>query len=216
MENVQEIWRPVAGYEGLYEVSNCGSVKSLYYQNGGNKKLPKKYNPQIMTATKNSDGYYGLILSKNGEKKYRSVASLVADAFPEAMHRRWFEGATQINHRDEDKSNNFVDPSNPENSNLEWTTNYENSNWGTRNERISRTKMGNCYNQKTVIMETLDGTFIDSFFSTFEAARCTGFCQSGIRQAAAGVIKTYKKHKWRYANGGDSSAETKTMATGRI
>lgn len=98
-----EEWRDVVGYEGLYEVSNFGRVKSL--QRDVAKIL--KSNPGI-------GGYLRVVLCKNEVKKNRFVHVLVAQAFIPNP-----EGKKQVNHRDGNKKNNHVD-------NLEWTTPAEN------------------------------------------------------------------------------------------
>ena len=100
MENI--IWKPVIGYEGLYEVSNTGLVKSL---NCYNYK-----HPRIMKLGKRADGYLSVGLSKNNKTKTKTVHRLVAEAFIPNPNN-----LEMVNHKDENKSNNNVD-------NLEWCT----------------------------------------------------------------------------------------------
>ena len=121
---MEEIWKDIEGYEGLYQVSNLGRVKSF----------PKKtYSKErILTNITNVDGYNVVDLCKNGTVKRWRVARLVAIAFvPNA------EGKPQVGHKDDDrdKSNNSVD-------NLYWTTNYENSNTEGRKKRLSESHIG--------------------------------------------------------------------------
>ncbi len=97
-----EIWKDIEGYDGFYQVSNFGRIKSLYK----NKETMLK--PQIVSK------YYMVKLSKNGIEKHRTVHSLVAQAFVDD----WFENA-EINHKDSNKLNNRFD-------NLEWVTRSEN------------------------------------------------------------------------------------------
>lgn len=98
MENV--IWKPVVGYEGLYEVSNTGLVKSL-------NKYKK---PRLLKLTKRTDGYLGVVLCRDKTQRTFTVHRLVANAFlpnPDDLE--------MINHKDENKTNNHV-------NNLEWCT----------------------------------------------------------------------------------------------
>ena len=98
MENI--IWKSVVGYEGLYEVSNTGLVKSL--------NCYKYKKPRLMKLGKRPDGYLCVGLSKNNVTKTKTVHRLVAEAFipnPDKLE--------MVNHKDEDKTNNTV-------GNLEW------------------------------------------------------------------------------------------------
>lgn len=109
---MSEIWKPVLGYEGLYEVSNLGRVRS-YHESTRRRRAPFHY-----LSPGNVRGYRQLILCKDGEKRVGLVHRLVAEAFlgPAPI------GTPQINHRDFNKSNNR-----PEN--LEWVTQTENNRY---------------------------------------------------------------------------------------
>ena len=104
-----EEWKDIPGYEGSYQVSNLGRVKSVP------RKVPYKGGPsyallkgKIMSLSVEKDGYLVVALSKKGARKMHKVHRLVAAAFIGGEHR-----GLQINHIDGDKSNNSVD-------NLEW------------------------------------------------------------------------------------------------
>ena len=109
---MQEVWKPIEGYEGRYEVSNLGRVKSLSRTviNTG-RVLKEKYNCLHLKR----GGYYSVLLSNDGVKKTILLHQLVAKAFIEnkGNHRA-------VNHIDGDKLNNRVD-------NLEWVSSRENS-----------------------------------------------------------------------------------------
>lgn len=114
MENTKEIWKPVVGYEGLYEVSNLGRVRSLNYNGTGTKGT--------LSEATNKCGYKYLVLCNNGKRKHHLVHRLVAGAFlinPNNL--------PQVNHKDEHKDNNCID-------NLEWCDNKYNNNYGTKNQ----------------------------------------------------------------------------------
>lgn len=109
----QEMWKPVVGYEGVYEVSNCGNVRRV----GGN----------VMKQHKTSFGYLALTLCKNGKVKTFQAHRLVAMAFVPNPNGKPF-----VNHLDEDKANNRAD-------NLEWVTSAENNSYGTAPQRTAET-----------------------------------------------------------------------------
>ena len=107
-----EKWKDIAGYEGRYQASDLGNIKSLI----SNKILK----PRI-----DKNGYFKVILyTGNGDKKEFRLHRLIAETFIPNP-----ENFPQVNHINEDKTNNAVD-------NLEWCTSLQNNNHGTRNERI--------------------------------------------------------------------------------
>ena len=101
---MEEIWRDIDGYEGLYQVSNKGRVKSLKY---GKERILR---PGWKTG-----GYLFVILCKNGNQSKQRIHRLVAQAFIPNPNNK-----PQVNHLDENKKNNCVD-------NLEWATAKENT-----------------------------------------------------------------------------------------
>ncbi|WP_343342471.1 NUMOD4 domain-containing protein [Terrisporobacter petrolearius] len=119
------VWKDIKGYEGLYQVSNFGQVYSL---------KRKKY----IKAYVDKDGYLRVGLSKNGKQKGYIVHRLVATAYIPNPNNY-----PMINHRDETRQNNKV-------SNLEWCTCTYNNNFGTRNERLSKTKKGKKHTKEAV------------------------------------------------------------------
>lgn len=113
----QEIWKDVVGYEGLYQVSNLGRVKSVarYVDRHAKHVIHKKYIKEcILKQCENSRGYPCVNLSKDGIVKPKRVHRLVAIAFIPNP-----ENKEQINHKDGNRAN-------PNVNNLEWVTNTEN------------------------------------------------------------------------------------------
>ena len=121
---IEEIWRPIEGYEGFYEVSNMGFIRSLdrFVSNGSGHKRFRK--GKIIKMWPNSKGYMRCQLSYNSDKKFYLVHRLVAEAFIPKV-----DGLSEINHKDEDKTNNSVD-------NLEWCDRKYNNNYGNRLKKV--------------------------------------------------------------------------------
>lgn len=113
MEENKEIWKPIKGYEDLYEVSNLGNVRSKKTKR--NRKFSDHH------------GYNRVTLSKNNELKSFFVHCLVAEAF---IDNSRIGVATQINHKDENRKNNNYE-------NLEWVTAKENCNYGNHCQNIA-------------------------------------------------------------------------------
>jgi hypothetical protein len=103
-------WKPVAGYEGFYEVSSSGLVKSLSRTITCKTGRSLPVSEKLLRPGKGSHGYHGVMLCKNGEGKIHTVHRLVAEAFLENPL-----GLSDVNHKDENKLNNSVE-------NLEWCT----------------------------------------------------------------------------------------------
>ena len=102
---MNEIWKDIEGYEGIYQVSNLGCVKALNYKRTGKEKILKQ---------RNKRGYCCVGLYKDGKQKWCLVHRLVAFAFVDG----YTEGLV-VNHKDENKQNNAW-------TNLEWCTQQEN------------------------------------------------------------------------------------------
>ena len=115
-----EIWKDIEGYEGLYQVSNLGRVKSL--------KASKIKSERIRKSYQQSSGYISIVLCKNGKVTNHKIHRLVANAFIDNP-----DNLPEINHKDEDKTNNCVD-------NLEWCDSSYNKNYGTRTEKFIRSR----------------------------------------------------------------------------
>ena len=182
-----EIWKTAVYddeiYEGLYKVSNWGKILNLNYRRTGRAKL--------MNTGETKGGYLQVTLCKNKEYKKCYVHRLVAETFLENP-----ENLPQVNHKDEDKTNNFVflneDGSvDKEKSNLEWKSPKGNCNHGTRNERSAKAR------SKRVLQLSLDGELIREWDSTRECGR-NGFCQSHVSACCRGEEKTHKGFCFMY------------------
>ena len=171
-----EIWKDIKDYEGLYQVSNWGRVKSLNYNGTGKQRL--------MTPVKTKKGYLLVHLSKNGESKTCRVHRLVAEAFLPNPNN-----LPQVNHIDENKENNRVD-------NLEWCTPKYNCNHGTHNEKVAKANT-NGKKSKIVLQLSLSGDIIREWPSTAECGR-NGFNFSNVAACCRGKIKSAYGYIWKY------------------
>lgn len=167
MEN--EIWKPVKGYEGVYEVSNLGRVRRLWPISGHYRML----NP--FPRYKHPRDYMAVNLSSDNKMKTMSVHRLVAEAFIPNP-----DGLTQVNHKDENKRNNCVD-------NLEWCDCSYNVNYGTGIERRSLSMRNRKDASYPVGQYDKDWNLIAVFQSMSEAERATGINKSQIRHCAMGI-----------------------------
>ena len=130
-----EIWKDISGFEGLYQISNLGRIKSLprYKQLYGKKVFVPEC---IRKFGYDKDGYYIIPLNKNGKKYMRRVHRLVAQAFIPNP-----ENKPVIDHINCDIKDNRVE-------NLRWATVVENNNFTIENGHQSRDKLGRFVNEK--------------------------------------------------------------------
>ena len=166
-----EIWKDIPGYEGEYQVSNLGNVRSIKVKE--------------LKPCKHKTGYYRVELFKNGKGKTHLVHRLVYSAFtgviPDDM---------VINHKDEDKGNNTLD-------NLMLCTQKDNCNWGTAIERRVKKLINHKNMSKWVVQLNNNNEILHFYPSTKEAQRQTDIpcnkiseCCNGKRQTAGGYLKS--------------------------
>ena len=169
-ESEKETWKDIPGYEGRYQVSNTGKVKSMSYRQSGV--------PHIL-APSNHRGYQGVRIC-NSDKKYKNhlVHRLVWEAFvgqiPEGM---------QVNHKDENKCNNSLE-------NLEIMTQKQNLNYGTRNIRITRS-----LGKPVAKIDIATGKILKEYPSLNCAMKEYG---TSVANAVIGLYKQAYGFKWKY------------------
>lgn len=183
----EEVWRPVIGWEGLYDVSNLGRVRSVK-RFVRNKNSIRPVESRILKPSLGKNGYYYL---RNCKGKAKYIHRMVAEAFipnPNAL--------PQINHKDENKLNNSV-------YNLEWCTQSYNLSYGNRLEKIRRISLENRNNpkrSKKVAQYDLNDVLIATYQSLHEAERITGIKQDRISQVCRNKNhhKTISGYKWKF------------------
>ena len=199
-----ENWKDIVGYEGYYQVSDKGNVRSLDRIINGHF-----YKGILLKQRKDKDGYLTVVLAKNKVCKWLKVHRLVAISFIPNT-----ENLPTVNHKNEDKTCNAV-------WNLEWMSVADNNKYGTRNKRIGKAHKNRPHNymkgeknyfygkrfagadnvtSKKVEQYTLDGIFVKEYNCTREAGESVGvtsgmigMCCRGKRKTAAGFIWKYKK-----------------------
>ncbi len=196
---MDEIWKDINGYEGLYQVSSKGRIRSLdksYVDSIG--RLGTKQG-KIIAQRINNYGYHQIHLVKDGKSKTFLVHRLMAEAFIPNP-----ENLPCINHKDENRNNNDL-------KNLEWCTYQYNNNYGSApKKRIQKTR-GKVYKNgisrpaKVIVQYNLDGEVVNVFSEgSKEVERILGFNSGAINKCCKRKENhiTYKGFVWRYK--GDS------------
>lgn len=178
---MQELWKPVLDYDGLYEVSNLGRVRSIrrYVNTARGKRFKSEH--YLAPSLNKKTGYYSVCLAKDGGKRSVLLHYLVASAF---IGNR--PDGCQVNHKNEDKSDNRAE-------NLEWVSAKENTNYGTANaRRAGKLSVSKCKQ----VAQILNGKIISVFPSTISAKHIAdpghiSACALGKRASAGGYVWQY-------------------------
>lgn len=166
-----EVWKDIKGYEGKYQISNTGRVRSMC--NNGKKREE----PFILKPIKHYKGYLRVYLWKNSKQKTFLIHRLVAEAFIPNPNNY-----LEINHKDENKQNNNV-------NNLEWCTRKYNMNYNGLNKKR---------NSKKIIQYDIKNNFIKEWECIMEVQRQLGINNANICQCCKGNYKTAGGFIWKY------------------
>lgn len=178
-----EIWKDIAGYEGLYQVSNLGRVKScqkvVKHPKGGEKTLKEKFR----VLAKDLYGYEVVDLYKEGKGKMYKVHRLVAQMFLDNYYNK-----PQVNHINGIKTDNCV-------SNLEWSTNSENM----KHAHSTGLKKTTIVNEKSVLMfDKITGEFVSEFTSLTKASKHIGCKEADVCSVLKGRQNSTKGYYFKY------------------
>lgn len=173
---MEEIWKDVKGFEGKYQISNLGNVKSLNYA--------KTRKEGIINPVKNKDGY--LIIKLYSDKCYtKLIHRLVAEAFIDIPK-------LEVNHLNGNKADNRIE-------NLEWCTHTENERY-SRNVLGKKTQPGGTNKRsKAVIQYDLQDNYIKQWKSASEAGRNLQIRAAKISLCCKGKRNKTGGYKWRFA-----------------
>lgn len=175
-----ETWKDIKDYEGLYQVSDYGRVKSLPRQGTQTKE------ERILKPEKTKKGYLQVHLCKNGKVKVFRVNRLVAIAFVPNP-----ENKPEVNHKDTNKENNHA-------SNLEWNTRSENQlhayKTGIQRPKLSKDNILS----KKVLQYDLEGNFIKEWNCTKDIQRELNIKNQYISACCLGKTKTTHNYIFRY------------------
>lgn len=180
MENDKiEIWKDIEGYEGIYQVSTLGRVRSIdRVTKVGN--IYKNYKGRVLTPSKNPAGYKTVSLIKEGHKKTHTIHTLVAKAFIPNP-----ENKEEVDHINTIKEDNTI-------YNLRWTTRLENiNNPLSLKHNIEGHKQ---YAHPIKGVSNIDGSEI--YFRSKWEAGLNGFSRSAINKCIKGTISHYKNYIW--------------------
>lgn len=182
---MEEIWKDIKNYEGLYQISNYGRVKSLpkKLNNHTGFKITKE---MILKPRINKKGYVKYALYKNRKQKNISAHRLVAEAFIPNP-----ENKPQVNHISGIKTDNNV-------SNLEWCTNSENQIHAFKMGLQKRRKGKNNITSKKVVQYDLNNNFIKEYYGVKEASEKIGIHPSNIYKCCRGEKKQTKGFVFKY------------------
>lgn len=176
-----ELWKDIKDFEGLYQISNMGRIKSLARPCKG---FGYKYAvDRIIKPLRMANGYYEAVLFRNGKRTIRMLHRVVAEAFIPNP-----DNLPLVNHKDENPQNNAVE-------NLEWCTPKYNANYGNRQKK---TRQSSLKYYKPVRQLDMDGNEVAIYQCMNDAMRATGIDSTQISRVCKGKNNTAGGYKWEF------------------
>lgn len=184
---MEEIWKDIEGFEGIYQISNYGRLKSLSrsvkIKSGFRTTKEKIIKPSIGTC-----GYYQYPLTNGGVRKTILIHREVAKAFVNNPNN-----LCEINHKDENKLNNFF-------GNLEWCDKKYNNTYKDRKKREIETQRNTHPSRKRILQIDENNYVVCEYQSIREAERMTGIRHSNICETLKGRRKSAGGYYWEYVS----------------
>lgn len=180
---MQEVWKDIPEYEGLYQVSNKGRVRSLDHETFNGKYVCNYKGKERIQSV--AHGYYAVTLCKRGVQHFHFVHRLVASAFlpnPQKL--------PDVNHIDANKLNNCV-------SNLEWCTPLENNRHACKLGLVPIRYGKDHPNARRIFQYSIDGVFIKTWYGIDEISRELGITRGNIDKCLRGTRNKAGGFQWK-------------------
>lgn len=185
----EETWKDIKGYEGLYEVSNLGRIRSLdrYKNTKGRYGIIKaKIKGRLLKPCLNHDGYEEIVLSKDGKSKMYRLHRIVAETFINN-----FDNKNQVNHKNGNKLDNKV-------KNLEWCNCKDNIHHALKNNLMKPAKGKEHYMAKEVGKYNENNQLIEKYDTIVQAGKLNKISDTNIIHCLKGRTKKAGGYKWKY------------------
>lgn len=184
---MEEIWKDIKDYEGYYQISNLGNVRSIERTV---KRITHsvKISSKLLKLRKTSNDYFNIQLCKDSGCKSKLIHRLVAEAFIPNP-----ENKPEVNHKDGNKANNNV-------LNLEWNTSKENSQHSYDSGLSIGISGINNKNSKSIIQLDMTGNTQNKFACAREAYQKTGVHYKHISRCCLGKRKSAGGYVWKFDN----------------
>jgi hypothetical protein len=184
-------WKPVPGYEGFYEVSDCGLVRSVTRTIKSSFNAHRQIPGKLRTVYPMKDGYIRVTLMRERTSRSYGIHRLVMMAFSPNQN----QDALDVNHMDGNKQNNRLE-------NLEWCTRGENHKHryqvlGQKHSFTGRIGAMHPGSKSVIGINTMTGENV-FYESASQAAKSLGMCFSKICACARGDRRTHKGYRWKY------------------
>lgn len=181
---MEETWQPIDGFEGIYEISNLGEVKSLErtisYINRWGTETSRTFPSCILKPSLDKDGYLYVTFKINGKQFHKRVHRLIAEAFIPNP-----EGKPTVNHKNHIRNDNRIE-------NLEWATYDEQCDEVWKNNA----KVSHQEQSKQVYKYSLDNSFIALYPSIREAGKACNLSHRSIMNCCKGGYFSTTRNKF--------------------